>query len=614
MKGRLFQKRSILCTMLLFCMIYTAVFVYIQNNRVMALENGLARTPPMGWNCWNCFGSNINETIIKQIADAMVSSGMKDAGYQYIVIDDTWQASRDSSGNIVPDATKFPSGMKSLADYVHLKGLKLGLYSDRGTATCCGKPGSYGYEVQDANTYASWGIDYVKYDNCSPAPGSDAKADYTRMRDALLNCGRPIVYSICAWWYQGWEVEVGNLWRTTSDINDNFGAMLNIMEINNNSASVAGPGHWNDPDMLEVGNGGMTTTEYQAHFGMWAIMAAPLIAGNDLRSMTQTTIDILTNSEVIAVDQDAAGIQGTRVVDNGDLEVWCKPLGSATGNTKAVALLNRSASAATMTVNWSNIGLSGTATVRDLWAKADRGSFSGSYSVSVPSHGVAMLKIAGSGVNATPTPTARVNATPTSRPTPTLLVTSTQAPTPTSTQVATVTPTPTRVVSVTPTRRITATPSRRVTPTRRVRVTPTFRPSSTSALRITPTPTSSATTTPTQRVITPTPQGDGYVVSYVIQNDWGAGATINVTIINNTVAAVNGWTLAFTFPGNQTITNLWNGTYTQSGASVSVKDGGFNASISANGGSVNFGFNLNYSGTNAKPTSFTLNGTACRIQ
>jgi alpha-galactosidase len=322
-KEKFFGKRSILFTTLLFCIVFTAVRMYIQNNnRVMALENGLARTPPMGWNCWNCFGSNINETIIKQIADAMVSSGMKDAGYQYIVIDDTWQASRDSSGNIVPDSAKFPSGMKSLADYVHSKGLKLGLYSDRGTATCCGKPGSYGYEVQDANTYAAWGVDYLKYDNCSPAPGSDAKTDYTRMRDALLNCGRPIVYSICAWWYQGWEVDVGNLWRTTSDINDNFGSMLNIIETNNNSASVAGPGHWNDPDMLEVGNGGMTTTEYQTHFSMWAIMAAPLIAGNDLRSMSQATSDILTNSEVIAVDQDPAGIQGTRVVDNGDLEVW----------------------------------------------------------------------------------------------------------------------------------------------------------------------------------------------------------------------------------------------------------------------------------------------------
>ena len=452
-------KRISLLIILLLIVTVTIVQMSVQNNNgVLALENGLARTPPMGWNSWNYFASGINETIVMGIADVMVSSGMKDAGYEYIIIDDTWQASRDSNGNIVPNATKFPSGMKALADYIHSKGLKLGLYSDRGTATCCGLPGSYGYEVQDATTYAKWGVDYIKYDNCNPAPGSVIQDDYIRMRDALANCGRPIVYSICAWWYQGWEVEVGNLWRTTSDISDNFSSVCSIIETNNQSAAVAGPGHWNDPDMLEVGNGGMTTTEYQAHFSMWCIMAAPLIAGNDLRNMTQETINILTNTEVIAVDQDAAGIQGTRVVDNGDLEVWCKPLGSSTGNTKAVALFNRSSATATMTVNWSDIGLSGSATVRDLWAKADQGSFSGSYSVSVPSHGIAMLKITGSGSTTTPTPTPVRTATPTPG------ITATPTPVPTATPTPGITATPTPVLTATPTPVPTATPLATATP------------------------------------------------------------------------------------------------------------------------------------------------------
>lgn len=556
--------------LILFIGIVTLTLVQMStqnNNRILALENGLARTPPMGWNSWNYFSSGINETIVKEIADAMVSSGMKDAGYEYIVIDDTWQAtSRDANGNLVPNPTKFPSGMKALADYIHSKGLKFGLYSDRGTATCCGLPGSYGYEVKDANTFAAWGVDYIKYDNCNPAPGSNIVDDYTRMRDALAGCGRPIVYSICAWWYQGWEVEVGNLWRTTNDISDNFSSVCSIIETNNQSAAVAGPGHWNDPDMLEVGNGGMTTTEYQAHFSMWCIMAAPLMAGNDLRNMSQETINILTNTEVIAVDQDPAGIQGTRVVDNGDLEVWCKPLGSATGNTKAVALFNRSGSAATITVNWSDIGLSGSATVRDLWAKADRGVYSGSYSASVPSHGVVMLKITGFETNVTPTPTVVQTPTPVRTPTPVVT-----------------TPTP---VTVTPTAAWTPTPVH--------------------------TPTAIRTATPV--VATPTPvTGGDYVVSYSM-NDWGSGATVNITIKNNTSTAVNGWTLAWTFPGNQTITNIWCAAYTQSGASVTANDAGYNATIPANGGSVNFGFNLNYTGTNDQPAGFTLNGVACQVQ
>lgn len=368
------------------------------DSKVLALENGLARTPPMGWNSWNIFGGSIDETKIKQIADVMVSSGMRDAGYIYLNLDDNWMKNpaRDASGNLVGDPTRFPSGMKSLGDYIHSKGLKFGIYGDRGTMTCMGIPqsGSHNNETRDANTFASWTVDYLKYDNCNS--DSDIQADYERMRNALAACGRPICYSICSWSYNGdWMINCGNLWRTTGDISNSWGSMLGCYDTNVNLASKAGPGHWNDPDMLEIGNGGMTDTEYRTHMSLWCIMAAPLIAGNDLRSMTQATKDILLASEIIAVDQDSAGVQGTKVKDSGDQEILCKPLGTS-GTTKAVALLNRGASAANITVNWSDIGIApGNATVRDLWAKVDRGTFNNSYTVSVPSHGTAMLKIVG---------------------------------------------------------------------------------------------------------------------------------------------------------------------------------------------------------------------------
>ncbi|GHO43513.1 alpha-galactosidase D [Ktedonospora formicarum] len=373
------------------------------SHPAFALNNGVALTPPMGWNSWNKFGCNVSEALIKQQADAMVSSGLKAAGYQYVNIDDCWQISRDSSGNIVADASKFPSGIKSLADYVHSKGLKLGIYTDAGTATCQGRPGSYNHEQQDANTYASWGIDYVKEDWCNTS-GLDPQTQYIKMRDALAQTGRPIVFSICNWGVNSpwaWGPATGNLWRTTGDISNNWNSMLSNLDSSSQHASAAGPGAWNDPDMLEVGNGGMTQTEDTSHFSMWAIMAAPLIAGNDLSAMSSTTLSILTNSEVIAVDQDAAGKQGTKVSDNGaGLQVWSKTL-QANG-ARAVALFNRSGSAANITVNWNTIGLSNaSATVRDLWAHADKGSFTGSYTANVPSHGIVMLKIVGSPLSTT---------------------------------------------------------------------------------------------------------------------------------------------------------------------------------------------------------------------
>jgi alpha-galactosidase len=359
----------------------------------------LAATPPMGWNSYNHFNCDINETLIRETADAMVSSGMRDAGYQYVVIDDCWMASeRNPDGSLPPDPKKFPGGMKALADDVHSKGLKLGIYLDRGTETCGHFPGSYGYEIQDANLIASWGIDYLKYDNCSPAPGSSLVTDFIKMSDALKATGRPIVFSMCSWGFPGsWVAngKVAHLWRTTSDIKDTWESIMSIMDANSVSAAFAGPGAWNDPDMLEVGNGGMTDTEYRSHFTMWAVMAAPLIAGNDLRSMDPATIDILTAPEVIAVNQDPLGAQGVLV---GNIEgtkkpeVWAKILSG--DNVLAVALLNRSDAEAAVSVRWADLGLpAGPAKVRDLWRRVDVGEFSDGYTETVPSHGVVLLKV-----------------------------------------------------------------------------------------------------------------------------------------------------------------------------------------------------------------------------
>ncbi|MGB7537110.1 MAG: glycoside hydrolase family 27 protein [Anaerolineales bacterium] len=360
----------------------------------------LALTPPMGWNSWNHFSCSISETLIRETADAMVASGLRAAGYQYVNIDDCWMAAeRNADGSLSPDPKKFPGGMAALADYVHGKGLKLGIYLDRGTETCSHFPGSYGYEVQDANRIASWGIDYLKYDNCAPAPGSSMVTDYINMSNALKATGRPIVFSMCSWGFPGsWVAgqKVAHLWRTTSDIQDSWESIMKIMDANSVPATFAGPGHWNDPDMLEVGNGGLTDTEYRSHFTMWALMAAPLIAGNDLRDMSQATIDILTAPEVIAVNQDPLGRQGMLV---GNIEgttkpeVWSKILSG--DNVQAVALLNRSSQTADISVTWADLGLpDGPATVRDLWLRADRGTFPSGYTVRVPSHGVVLIRVA----------------------------------------------------------------------------------------------------------------------------------------------------------------------------------------------------------------------------
>jgi alpha-galactosidase len=343
----------------------------------------LAKTPPMGWNSWNKFGCNVSETLIMGMADAMVSSGMKDAGYLYIVIDDCWQVSRDENGQIVADKDRFPHGIKYLADYVHSKGLKFGIYSCAGTLTCAGRPAGRGHEYQDALSYARWGVDYLKYDWCNTGT-QEPKASYSIMRDELFAAKRPIVFSICEWgsnkpWE--WAGQVGHLWRTTGDISDTWNSMIEIFSEQKDLARYAGPGHWNDPDMLEVGNGGMTTEEYKTHFSLWCMLAAPLIAGNDLQNMNPDTKSILVNKEIIAIDQDSLGRQGVCWRDNGDYQIWMKVLAN---NEKAICLLNKSDEKKSVLVDFALLAKASTErwgppsplklenfTVRDLWDHKD---------------------------------------------------------------------------------------------------------------------------------------------------------------------------------------------------------------------------------------------------
>ncbi len=362
------------------------------------LDDGQARTPPMGWNSWNHFGCDVSDRLIRETADAMAASGMRDAGYRYVVIDDCWQVARAADGTIVADSARFPAGIKALADYVHSRGLRFGIYTDAGTKTCQGRPGTLGHEVQDARTYAAWGVDYVKEDWCNAA-GLDAPTQYARFRDALARSGRRIVLSICEWgsnqpW--DWAPRVGHLWRTTDDIEDKWPSMLGNLDQSAQHAGVAGPGGWNDPDMLEVGNGGMSADEYRAHFSMWAIMAAPLIAGNDLRTMSAETKAILTNPEVIAVDQDSLGRQGMLVwADGPELQVWAKPL---RGGARAVALFNRSSAPARITAYFSRTGIRrDSVRVRDLWAHADLGTFHREYTATVGPHAVLLLRVVPAG-------------------------------------------------------------------------------------------------------------------------------------------------------------------------------------------------------------------------
>jgi alpha-galactosidase len=357
----------------------------------------------MGWNSWNHFHRNIDDATVRAQADAMVTSGLRDAGYVYVNIDDTWEGERDAMGFIHPN-DKFPD-MKALAGYVHGKGLKLGIYSSPGPKTCAKFEGSYGHEEQDAQTYAEWGIDYLKYDLCGlrdlmkDAPSPEAAHQmmidaYSKMHAALLKTGRPIVFSLCQYgndavWQWGSSVG-GNLWRTTGDISDRYARMAEIGFAQAGLAKYAAPGHWNDPDMLEIGNGGMNVEEYRTHMTLWALLAAPLLAGNDLTNMTPETIALLANREVIAIDQDPAGLQGDRVSAEGPAEVWSRSLADG---SKAVALFNRHSQPMEIQADFQRLGFTGPVHVRDVWAARDLGTMQSRYRAQVPGHGVVLLRV-----------------------------------------------------------------------------------------------------------------------------------------------------------------------------------------------------------------------------
>lgn len=359
-------------------------------------DNGLARTPPMGWNSWNRFGETIDDQTVREIADALVDSGLAAAGYGYVTIDDTWEGGRDAAGRIHPNG-KFPD-MKALGDYLHRRGLKFGLYSSPGATTCAGYTGSYGHEEEDARTFAAWGVDYLKYDWCSAGRTyhlAERQAACQRMGEALVRCGRPIVYSLSesspgseVWL---WGPRAGaNLWRTTGDIHDNWSEMEAIGFNQDRFAPFARPGRWNDPDMLEVGNGGMTDTEYRTHFSLWCLLAAPLIAGNDLRQMSAATLTTLTNRELIAVDQDPLGRQGRRQLTLDGLEVWVKPLFDG---SLAIGLFNRSAESLAADMLWADLGLPRPpSAVRDLWEHRNLEVRPAGYRARLPAHGAIVLR------------------------------------------------------------------------------------------------------------------------------------------------------------------------------------------------------------------------------
>ena len=358
----------------------------------------LTPTPPMGFNNWNAFGCDVTEALIKETADIFVTSGLRDAGYRYVNIDDCWSLrERGADGRLVPDPVKFPSGIKGVADYVHGKGLKLGIYGDAGTRTCANYPGSLGREELDAQTWADWGVDYLKYDNCnnqSDGTREDFVRRYTAMRKALDKTGRPIVYSICEWGQsQPWEWAkgVGDLWRTTGDISDNWSSLRTIIAQNAPLAPYAGPGHWNDPDMLEIGNGEMTDIEYRTHMSMWAMMAAPLIIGTDLRRATAATLAILGNRKIIAIDQDRLGVQGAVVSDSGGLMVLDKPL--ANGD-RAIALYNSTDSLATVSIPAASTGLSAAKAYRleDVWSGKVL-QVKSVIAAAVPAHGTVVYRV-----------------------------------------------------------------------------------------------------------------------------------------------------------------------------------------------------------------------------
>ncbi len=363
---------------------------------------GLAPTPPMGWNSWNAFETRISEQLIEETADALAASGMQAAGYRYLVIDDGWEAAeRDAQGQLVPDPARFPSGLKALGDYLHAKGFRFGIHNCAGTKTCAGLPGGRGHEFEDARRYAGWGVDYLKYDWCNHGT-ANAEETYKTMRDALYAAGRPIVFSLCEWgnnkpWL--WAREVGHLWRTTGDIVDCYDCQatyslgfLHILESQVGLESYAGPDHWNDPDMLEVGNPGLTLAESRAHFSLWSMLAAPLMAGNDVRRMSTAVREILTNGEVIALDQDPLGKQGYRFMDHPSKQIWVKELSDGGW---AICFFNSGDAPLPLRIDWAHYPfLEGRYRIRDLWQKKDVGDTGAPFRVTVAPHDVVLLRFA----------------------------------------------------------------------------------------------------------------------------------------------------------------------------------------------------------------------------
>jgi len=395
---------------LILLILFLSITCYAQKFEKLAL------TPPMGWNTYNTFAGNFNEQIIRDMVDMIVSTGMKDAGYKYIIIDDNWTSTRDSLGFLTVDKGRFPSGMKAMSDYIHSKGLKLGLYSDAGYKTCGGFISSRGHEFQDAIMFARWGCDYLKYDWCD-SDGLNAVGAYTTMRDAIYAAKRPMVFSMCEWgnnkpWE--WASSVGHLWRTTGDITacwdcvDTHGGAYNswgvmkLLDMQDGLRKYAGPGHWNDPDMLEVGNGTLTLIESRAHFSLWAMLAAPLISGNDLRKMSKDVLDILTNKEVIRINQDSLGIQGFMQSKIDSLEIWYKPLKNGDW---AICFLNRGSNPVDLNYDWKEKVIyddvaklelrfdKQTYVLQDLWVKKDIGKTSETLKSKITSHDILMLRL-----------------------------------------------------------------------------------------------------------------------------------------------------------------------------------------------------------------------------
>ncbi len=393
----------------------TAVFVTVCSAGLaqMPIANSkiaptLAQTPPMGWNSWNHFAGRVTQQDVMAAADALVKTGMRDAGYVYVNIDDTWEGERDAQG-VLHTNSKFPD-MKALGDYIHSRGLKFGIYSSPGPTTCANFAASYGHEQQDADLYASWGVDYLKYDLCSygkmmhdaetahpedPGLGNRMMREaYVKMRNALDHTGRPIVFSLCQYGWDNvwaWGPSVGgNLWRTTDDINDSWDSMSLIGFSQAGLAKYAAPGHWNDPDMLEIGNGRMSTEEYRTHMSLWVLLAAPLIAGNDLSKMSDDARSILMNKGAIAIDQDPLGKQGDRVFEEGPHEVWSKPL---SGGALAVGLFNRGELVSPVSVTLKQLGVEKAHTIVNVWTGEAVKAKDGTLSAVVPRHGVVLLRI-----------------------------------------------------------------------------------------------------------------------------------------------------------------------------------------------------------------------------